>query len=410
MQFIIAKTPNLKEYFYRLSPFKKGVFALTILFFVAAGSFLALGVYALARPQSQPNSGEITSPVGFFGRLSKNKPQGYPEDTSAKTIPSPLNGVLYTPTEAADWQSRRPMAITVNNHLLARPQTGLSQADLVYEAVAEGGITRLLAVFHSQIPEKVGSVRSARVHFSDFAKENDAWLSHWGGWKNGGEADVYSHMRQIFVSSIDAMDAVHDISKGFYRDYSRDVPYEHTGFAIPQKLYELAYQIYPDQPKALREVTSSWVFKDDVGEAERPDNQRVEFNFWDVPDFKVIWDYDKATNAYKRTQGGQPFTDGATGNTLLAKDVVVLFMDERALNDGHGHLIYKTVGQGTGKAFLDGGSLDINWVRKSLSERTRFLTGEKGHQQDLALNRGQIWIEILPTGSALVVHDQFNAQ
>jgi hypothetical protein len=291
---------------------------------------------------------------------------------------------------------------------MARPQTGLSQADVVYEAVAEGGITRFLAVFQSQVPEVTGAVRSARVHFADFAKENDAWLGHWGGWKNGGPADVYDHMRQVYVSSVDAMDSVHDISSAFFRDYSsQNLPLEHTAFAKPKEIYNLAYKFYPDQPREYQQVGRSWVFKGDASDSQKADSQTISFNFWDLPDFKVVWTYDKATNTYKRSQGGKPSTDKLTDEQLAAKDVIVLFMDETSLNDGKGHLLYKVVGQGNGKAFIDGKETAIKWSRPSLNDRTRFLvsmgTGANASQTDLELNRGQIWIEVLPTGTVVAV-------
>lgn len=404
MQFTLPKTQSAKEYFLSLAPFKKVVFLFTTLSFISAGSFFALGASQAFLPSaSGGEKKEITSPTDFFARLANTPlsrtagPEG-----GEKTVPSPLNGVLYTPSEADGWQSRRPLAITINNHVLTRPQTGVSQADIVYEAVAEGGITRLLAIFHSRIPEVVGAVRSARVHFVDFAKENDAWLGHWGGWKNGGPADAYDHMRQIYVNSVDAMDSLHDISSAFYRDYSNpNLPLEHTGFVKPAEIYNLAYKFYPDQPREYRQVNNSWIFKDDAVEADRPESQTVSFNFWDLPDFKVIWTYDKSTNTYKRSQGGKPHLDKLTGEQLAAKDVVVLFMDETSLNDGKGHLLYKATGQGAGKAYLDGKEVNIKWSRPALTERTRYLISTGTASTDLELNRGQIWVEILPTGTTV---------
>lgn len=410
MQFLLPRTPNIKEYFLSLTSPKKIIFILTIFSFIAAGAFLALGVSKAFLPESfSGGKNEITSPTDFFGRAAKSLVSGGTQvSDGAKTVASPLNGVLYSSNEAAGWQSRRPLAITVNNHVLARPQSGLSQADIVYEAVAEGGITRFLAVFHSKIPEVVGAARSARVHFADFAKENDAWLGHWGGWKNGGPADVYDHMRQIYVNSIDAMDSIHDISSAFYRDYSNpNLPLEHTAFSKPQEIYNLAYKFYPDQPREYRQVNKSWIFKDDAPDAQRPESQVVSFNFWDLPDFKVVWTYDKVSNTYKRAQGGKPSTDKLNDEQLAAKDVVVLFMDETSLNDGKGHLLYKETGQGAGKAFVDGKETDIKWTRPTLSDRTRFLVSEgagtSSTQTELELNRGQIWIEVLPTGTTVAI-------
>lgn len=396
---------NIKGYFLTLNQNKKAVFLLTIISFLASLSFFSLAAaQVLGKQDSQKK--EIAAPTDFFGRAIKSKPDSNsPTDSANRTIPSPLNGVLYTEAEAADWKSRRPMAVMVNNHILARPQAGLSQADVIYEVVAEGGISRFLAVFHSKIPEKVGPVRSARKYYVDFAKENDAWYAHWGGASTANEANVYDYMRTIYVSSVDAMWAG---ASAFWRDFSRDVPTEHTGYTSIPKLYETAYDRYPDQVKTWRDAVNSWVFKEDGLAAGRPQSQSVSFNFWDLPDFVVKWDYDNSTNSYKRSQGGKVFNDAESDQQIAAKNVIVLFMDERSLNDGKGHLLYKTLGQGTGKAFLDGKEIDIKWSRKSANERTRFLvsndpTVKSSPETDLQLNRGQIWIEVLPTATTVTV-------
>ncbi len=402
MQFQLPATLNLKDYFLSLNWPKKSVFLVTLLSFVVAGGFLALAVYSAVSPSVSPEklaSGPV-SPVDFFGRAVRDKIESSGGD---KTVGSPLNGVLYTEAEAAVWQARRPMAVVINNHILARPQAGLSRADIVYEAVAEGGISRFVAIFHSQLPEKVGPVRSARKYFVDFAKENDAWYGHWGGASTANEANVYEYMRAIYVSSIDAMWAG---AQAFWRDFSRSVPSEHTGYTSIPKLYEVAYRQYPDQRRQLDPLAAGWVFKDEAPAEDRPDAGSLTFNFWDLPDFAVEWDYDRTLNSYKRSQGGQPHLDGETNEVLTAKNVIVLFMDERSLNDGKGHLLYKTVGRGEGKAFLDGRAFDLIWVRKSVADRTRFLVVEKSARppassKELELNRGQIWIEVLPTGSTL---------
>ena len=405
MQFLLPKTPNLKDYFFSLGGFKKIVFLSTLVFFVASGSFLALGVYSTVFPLKSlgQEDGSLRSPTDFFGRASKNA--GGSVGDEAKKVPSPLNGVLYTEGEASEWKGRRPMAVMVNNHVLAWPQTGLSQADIIYEAVAEGGISRFLAVFHSRLTAKVGPVRSARKYYVDFAKENDAWYGHWGGASTANEANVYDYMRTIYVSSIDAMWAG---AQAFWRDFSRDVHTEHTGYTSIPKLYETAYKQYPDQTQEFRDLPSVWSFKADSSEADRPEIASISFNFWDLPDFLVKWDYNKTSNSYKRSQGGNPHLEAETGEVLTGKDVMVLFMDERSLNDGHGHLLYKTIGEGSGKAFLDGKAYDIKWVRKSVNDRTQFYLLEKGAKKGsekiLELNRGQIWIEILPTGSALTIN------
>src|SRR3989344_6778160 len=87
------------------------------------------------------------------------------EDMSPRTEACPLNGELYSKEAKAKWETRRPLGIMVQNNSEARPQSGLSSADIIYEVVAEGGITRFLTIFYCQNPKIVGSVRSARVYY-----------------------------------------------------------------------------------------------------------------------------------------------------------------------------------------------------------------------------------------------------
>ena len=85
-----------------------------------------------------------------------------------KTQPCPLNGALYSEPQKTWWESHRPLGVMIENHEESRPQSGLSSADVVYEAVAEGGITRFLAVYYCQDAGQIGPVRSARKYFIDF--------------------------------------------------------------------------------------------------------------------------------------------------------------------------------------------------------------------------------------------------
>nr|NIT03502.1 DUF3048 domain-containing protein [Candidatus Saccharibacteria bacterium] len=96
--------------------------------------------------------------------------------------PHPISGVFYSEQQEKIWSKRRPLAVMIDNHALARPyQFGLQQADLIWEAVAEGGITRFLAIFHGNNVAKLGAVRSSRVYYIDWALEFPAYYSHVGG-------------------------------------------------------------------------------------------------------------------------------------------------------------------------------------------------------------------------------------
>lgn len=149
------------------------------------------------------------------------------EDLSGKAV-NPLTG-LYIEEESAQ---RRPIAVMINNLHKALPQSGIGQADLIYEALAEGEITRLVAVFQNFDAEKIGPVRSAREYFTYFALDNNAVYVHHGGSETG-----YSAIRKRGLNAIDGMTD----KTAFWRDKARaNKPgmYEHSSYVSAEGLLE----------------------------------------------------------------------------------------------------------------------------------------------------------------------------
>ncbi|MFH1896541.1 MAG: DUF3048 domain-containing protein [bacterium] len=306
------------------------------------------------------------------------------------TIANPINGILYTSTEVRQWQERRPMAVTINNHAEARPQKGLSSADLIYEAVAEGGISRFLAIFHSKLPETVGPVRSARVYYIDWAKEYDAWYAHWGHAQGSNEANAFARMQQIFVSSIES-------AKACDYDDTLDRALEHTLYCETENLYTTAYELYPDQPTKFGRLVS-WDFKDEPKSAGVNDKAvTINLNFWDLPEYAVEWRYVPESNSYERYQAGEKQADAINSATLTARNIIVEFMPEKQLADVEGHLIYNDIGTGDALIFLDGRVVEAEWRRLAYTDRTIFTDNVTG--KEVEFNRGQVWVEVVPQGS-----------
>ncbi|MEA2020268.1 MAG: DUF3048 domain-containing protein [Patescibacteria group bacterium] len=322
-----------------------------------------------------------------------------------RTEPAPINGVLYTKAAADIFMNRRPLAIMINNHPDARPQFGLSKADLIYEAVAEGGITRLLAFFHAWDVDKIGPVRSARVYYEDWAAEFNSWYAHWGGaymdaddkanqnnlnydFTCHPQADSYAKINRINLPSLDQMWLG---TTAYWRDNGRGVASEHTGYTSTLKLWQEAPNRYPGWEGY--EKFEQWEFKDD-NPAQAPTASQVEFNFWDIPSFAVRWEYIPEENAYRRYQGGELQVDAGTDNApLTAKNIILQFTRETSFNDQKKHLNYETVGSGNARVFLDGREIQATWEKGAIRERTKFYD-EQGNE--LEFNRGQIWVEVVP--------------
>ena len=111
------------------------------------------------------------------------------EEQVATEVSEPMEQAPLTGEMVEEKVNARPVAVMVNNDIKARPQSGLHKADIVYEVLAEGDITRLLAIFHSEMPETVGPVRSSRAYFVDLAKGYDP-LYVFHGWSPGAKEKI----------------------------------------------------------------------------------------------------------------------------------------------------------------------------------------------------------------------------
>ncbi len=350
-------------------------------------------------------SGTLLSPVDIVPGSGFNIDPNAP-----KTEACPLNGQLFSKAERQIWEQRRPLTVMIENHEEARPQSGLSKADVVYEAVAEGGITRFLAVFYcTAIAEEVtiGPVRSARTYFMDFASEYGDYplYAHVGGANKAGPADALGQIADY--GWLGKGNDMNQFSLGFpvfWRDYERighPVATEHTMYSTTEKLWEVAQERglnnVDDEGNKWNANFIQWKFKDDVKLDERGEVVDIEFSFWDNnPQYVVRWEHQKDDNNYLRFNGGQPHKDLDTDSQIQAKTVIVQFMKEKGPIDELKHMLYTTIGSGQALVFEDGQVIEGTWVKDDRQSRTEF-TDSSG--KEVSLNRGPIWIEIVPVGS-----------
>lgn len=348
---------------------------------------------------------EITSPLP--GRES-----GFKVDVSGpKTETCPLNGAKFTKAERDIWETRRPLAVMIENHAESRPQSGLSRVDIVYEAVAEGGITRFMGIFYCGAAAQnltMAPVRSARTYFLDWVSEYDALYNHVGGAGRCPDETVDPRAKalcQIGQYGIKDLDQFGISFPNCYRNPDRldhPVATEHQMICLSDNLYDIAktkgWTNVDEDGIAWNKNFESWKFKDDLAEKDRPASFSAEFAAWKgyEKEYAVRWDYDRVSNNYKRFNGGVPHTDLETEEQLTAKDVVLQFSKETGPVDEHAHLLYQTIGEGKAIILLDGKKIEGTWQKKNRTSRTKFYD-EKG--REIEFNRGQIWIEILPTGT-----------
>ncbi len=303
------------------------------------------------------------------------------------SIPNPLNGILYTKAEAEQFKDRRPMAVMIENHTAARPQAGLAEAEMIYEAMAEGGITRFMALYLHNSPAKIMPVRSARLHFINWAAEYDAIYAHWGGSAEALDF-LHSHSRPKDLDQFRYAGA-------FYRDYSTGRSLEHTGATSMEGLRKTAQK----QGWESSATFDAWSFKDDAAADARPVSQAIDLGFLGTFGYAAHFDYQPESNTYLRSTGGQPHVDAA-GQQLNPKTIILLMQPVTNYVDTNGHAAVRVDNIGSGEAVVieDGMSTEGTWRKDSRDSRT-LITDSQGKK--IALNRGQIWVISVPSGSAV---------
>ncbi|MBI4066361.1 DUF3048 domain-containing protein [Candidatus Gottesmanbacteria bacterium] len=379
-------------------------------------SIVGLAIYLIATGLSFGVFSMLGSRVQM-GAASKQEAKG-PQDhfvvdsSLPKTETCPLNGALFTKPERELWEKRRPLSVMIENHAEARPQSGLSSADVIYEAIAEGGIPRFMGVFYCNAgqPVTLAPVRSARTYFLPWVLEYDALYNHVGGAGRCNDTTVDERAKalcQIDTWKIKDMDQFGISFPTCYRNYDRldhPVATEHTMVCFTDKLYKLAAERGWTNVDAKGipwdKAFESWKFKDDSPAGERGASFSASFVAWKGYDreYGVRWDWDPATNTYKRFNGGIAHTDLENKQQLTAKVVIVQFAKEIGPVDGHAHLLYENVGSGTGFLWQDGKETPITWKKSTRNARTKLYDAAG---KELALNRGQIWIEMLPVGTTI---------
>ena len=315
------------------------------------------------------------------------------------------------------------VAVMIENHTDSRPQSGLTAADVVYEAVAEGGITRFGVVFYCGViakDTKLAPVRSARTYFLDWASEyNFPLYVHVGGGncsRDEGTKQCTSDPRAQAIEQIEKYgwggskgNDLNQFSIGyptFWRNYERlgrTVATEHTMETTSEKLWAVGmkrgWTAEGNDGEEWSKKFVPWTFTGGVKESDRGTVNNISFEFWEgYQDFTVRWEYNPQTNLYGRIMGGQPHKDLETGSTIIASAVIIQFVKEEGPVDIHKHMIYGTTGKGDALVFQNGLAIKAKWQKTDRISRTKF-TDEKG--KEISFVGGQMWIEVVPAGNTV---------
>ena len=321
----------------------------------------------------------------FMGpRLSEQNSNGNQIKTTADEI---YYSKLTGREVSADKVGIAATCIMIENSPDARPQSGLDQAGIVYEAIAEGGITRFMAIFQESKPQYIGPVRSLRMTYAEFAKPYHCSIAHVGGADNAlnlvRNNPEYRDIDQFFndgsywrinsrwaphnvYTSFEALDAL-NLNRGYTTS-------EFNGFS----------RVKPDANTTADEITARTI--------------RIELSS-DL--YNPVYTYDETANNYRRSfaTGEAHEVASESGQTSqLTPDVVIALETDAVSRAGTPYADYRTVGGGNAFVFQNGTVTSAKWQRDSVDSELRFINE---NNEEIKLNRGQVWISIYPSSNSI---------
>lgn len=270
---------------------------------------------------------------------------------------------------------KRAAAVSIENSPAARPQSGLAQAEIVYEFMVEGGITRFLALFWPDIPAKIGPIRSARPALIEISKLHDALFLHAGASPDGFEMIADNnilHLDQIYSSDY------------FWRSSKRKAPHNlYSGRPVLKDyLANLSEKEYPEYFNFLTASVSS--------DFKRAEN--ITIDYWGS--YEVFYKYNNLENNYARflNQGKEAHLV-ESGEQIKVKNIIIQFA-ETATKDEEGRQKINLRAGGKMTLFRDGIVINGSWQNNN--DNINYFN-DKG--EEIEINPGRTWIQIVPNQS-----------
>lgn len=305
-----------------------------------------------------------------FHKSDNEQKTGQQQDAK---LPS-INGNLVEPDKA----KLRPIATVIENHSDARPQSGLTDAEIVYETLAEGGITRFLAVFQTREPKEIGPVRSARPYFAFLANIWHAPFIH-----SGGSATALQQLEDgVYKNLFDVNEFYY--GKYFSRNSSRQAP--HNLYTTLQDQRELL----KDKNKTDWDKMNIWNVQSTPTDQLKQEVTNITLPFSQAS-YEASYKYDPSTNSYMRYIAGKSAIDKNNNLQISPKNILVMLTDITPNNDEKLTVDIRLTGSGPCYLFNDGVFKQCKWEYK---DGKHVYTNQDG--SELKLEPGQTWIEIFP--------------
>ncbi|MBP3444794.1 MAG: DUF3048 domain-containing protein [Bacilli bacterium] len=318
----------------------------------------------------------------YLTTSKKNKNNNENDNSTTTTTVKKLNIVN-------EESKSRPYAIMINNVEGARKlQSGLQDAYMVYELMVEGGITRYLALFLDQTTERIGSIRSARHYYLDYALENDAIYVH-----HGYSPQAREDWSKLGVDRIE----VNESTTG-WRDKSASKTYEFTLFTNIEKLGKGIRSKRTERNKDL--LLNYSVDNIDISQMEGaiPAN-KVDIKY--SSNTTTNYEYDTDNNIYLRSVNNKSQNDYVTGKQLTVKNIIVYKVKYSNIQgDNKGRQTIDNVGNGTGYYISNGYAVPITWKKDSRSSATIY---KYNNGKEIQVNDGNTFIQIMPDNQTLAI-------
>lgn len=274
---------------------------------------------------------------------------------------------------------KRPYAVMLAGDKIAKPLSGISQADIIVEMpVLTGGITRYMAVFQCEEPQEIGSIRSARHDFIPFADSFDAIYAHWGG--------SYLSLEKLDNHIIDNIDALKDKYENFYRKSSVKAP--HNGFTSFSRLQTTSQKMKYRQTANI----GGYFFTEDESAA----SQQYDIMIGYPRPGDVKFRYNPERNSYSRFFGGFKEIDKNNNTQVEVKNLVVMTAESRQVNIDYNDVDIEDKGDAT--VYRNGEVVKGKWEKKN----KRYIFSDTSGKE-IEFTPGKIWISIVQPNQAVLI-------
>ena len=282
----------------------------------------------------------------------------------------------------------RPIAVMIDNNKDAMPQGGLNDAYMVYELIAEGGESRLMALFKGANVSKIGPVRSARHYFLDYALENDAIYVHYG-WSPQAQYDISS-------LNVNNINGISEKTSDFWRTKDKKAP--HNVATSSEKILNIAkkkgYRTTSSSKSILNYVTEEVELESEINAA----SVKIPYSDYNI----VKWDYNPDTKRYERSSKSKKQTDWSTNEVVTTKNIIIEFIANSTLNDGEnkGRQTMTTIGKKDGYYITNGKAIKIKCEKTTRSSKTIYKDLEGN---EIEVNDGNTFVQICPINANVVI-------